>query len=408
MNDCSGTRPARWLERGTRTYRRANSALFAAGFATFSVLYSVQPLMPLFSRHFDVSPAVSSLSLSMSTGVLAFTLLIAGLLSAAIDRKRLMTISLLASAALSVAAALAPGWVTLLVARTLEGVTLGGVPAMAIAYLSEEVRPADLGTAMGLYIAGTAFGGMAGRVLAGFIADFSGWRAALAFIGVLGFVAAGLFIRLLPRSRNFTARRGLSLAKHIGPLASHLRHGALPWVFLCGFLFMGGFVSVYNYVSYRLAAPPFALSQGAIGAIFIVYLLGIAASAVFGRVADRIGRPPVLVIAIVLMGVGLLLMTPAVLSLIVTGLALITIGFFAGHSVASGWVGLLAEHGKGHAAGLYLLAYYLGSSVLGSLGGLFWSAGGWTGVAGMVGVLLAVGALAVGRLTLWQRRTDSR
>jgi YNFM family putative membrane transporter len=404
MNDFSDTRPGRWLERGTQAYRRANSALFAAGFATFSSLYSVQPLMPVFSRHFGVSPAVSSLSLSVSTGVLAFTLLIAGLMSAAIDRKRLMTLSLLASATLSVVAGLAPGWITLLTARALEGIALGGVPALAIAYLSEEVRPADLGTATGLYIAGNAFGGMAGRVLAGFVADFFGWRAALAFIGVLGFAAAGLFIGLLPRSHNFTARRGLSLAEHIGPLVSHLRHGALPWVFLCGFLFMGGFVSVYNYVSYRLAAPPFSLSQGAIGAIFIVYLLGIAASAVFGRIADAIGRPPVLVIAIVLMGPGVLLMTPASIVAIVAGISLLTIGFFAGHSTASGWVGLLAEHGKGHAAGFYLLAYYLGSSVLGTIGGLFWSAGGWAGVAGMVGVLLAVGAVAVARLIVWQRR----
>jgi YNFM family putative membrane transporter len=364
----------------------------------------VQPLLPLFSRHFGVSPTVSSLSLSLTTGILALTLLLAGMLSGALDRKRVMIASLLSTAALSVVAALAPGWTSLLAARGLEGVALGGVPALALAYLSEEVHPDHLGAAAGLYIAGTAFGGMDGRVLAGVAADLFGWRVALAFIGVLGFIAAALFIVLLPRSRHFVPQRGLRLVEHVSPLASHLRHGALPWVFACGFLFMGGFVSVYNYISYRLAAPPFALSQIVIGTIFIVYLLGIAASAAFGRVADRIGRPPVLALAIILMGLGLLLMMPASLVAIVAGLGLLTIGFFAGHSVASGWVGLLAEHGKGHAAGLYLLAYYLGSSVLGSLGGLFWSTGGWTGVAAMVGVALAAGAIAVARLIVWQKR----
>lgn len=403
MNDVSDASRSYWLERGTQSYRRASLALFVAGFATFSALYGVQPLMPVFSRQFDVSPAVSSLSLSISTAVLAFTLLLAGLMSQAIDRKRVMGASVVFSATLSIAAGLAPGWYTLLAARALEGIALGGVPALALAYLSEEIRPSDLGGATGLYIAGTAVGGMGGRVIAGLVADLFGWRTALVCIGLLGFAAAAVFFGLLPHSRNFNPRRGLSAADHIGPLIRHLRHGALPWVFFCGFAFMGSFVTVYNYLGYRLSLPPFSLGQGAIGMVFIVYILGIAASATFGRVADRIGRPPVMVIALVLMSAGLGLMSPSSLFLIVPGISLLTIGFFAAHAIASGWVGLLAEHGKGHAAGLYLLSYYLGSSVIGSVGGLFWSAYGWPGVAGMVAALLATAVLAVARLNAWQR-----
>ena len=123
---------AQGLTRGSSSYRRANIALFAAGFATFSSLYSVQPLMPLFSKNFEITPAVSSLSLSVSTGVLAFTLFLAGLMSEAIDRKRLMSASMVASAALSVVAAFAPGWGTLLLARALEGFALGGLSAAAL------------------------------------------------------------------------------------------------------------------------------------------------------------------------------------------------------------------------------------------------------------------------------------
>ena len=66
-----------------------------------------------------------------------------------------------------------------------------------------------------------------------------------------------------------------------------------------------------------------------------------------------------------------------------------TIGFFVSHSVASAWVGHRAIQDKGHAASLYLLAYYLGSSVMGSVGGWFWSEGGWPGVAGFTALLLA-------------------
>ncbi|WP_353248856.1 MFS transporter [Salinisphaera sp. T31B1] len=392
------------LARGTSAFRRANIALFAAGFATFSSLYTVQPLMPLFSHTFNISATASSLSLSVTTAILAVTLFMAGLMSEAIDRRRMMSASLLASAALSVIAAFAPGWYGLLTARALEGIALGGVPALAMAYLSEEIRAGDLGFAMGLYVGGSAFGGMSGRVLAGVIADIGGWRAAIGSVGTLGFVSAAVFVWLLPPSRHFVARRGLGLRDHLAPIGRHLRHPALPWLFVCGFVLMGGFVSLYNYIGYRLAGPPFRMSQSAIGSIFVVYLLGIAASAIFGRLADRYGRAPALVSAFALMCAGLACMWPNSLVMIVLGLALVTTGFFAGHSVASGWVGPLAETGKGQAAGLYLLAYYLGSSVVGSLGGVFWQAAGWSGVELMVAVVLAIGVVAVVRLAYWQRR----
>lgn len=403
MNQRNSESGPRYLERGTREYWRANFALFAAGFATFSSMYAIQPLMPEFAREFGLSAAMSSLSLSVTTGVLAFTLFVAGLMSEAIERKSIMIVSLVSSALLSFAAAFAPGWWTLLAARALEGLALGGVPALAIAYLSEEIKPADLGTAMGLYIGGTATGGMGGRVIAGFVTEIADWRAAIATIGVVGLVSTVLFIALLPRSRNFTARRGMSLAEHAGPVADHMRHPALPWVFVCGFLLMGAFVTVYNYIGFRLSEPPFALGQGAIGTVFVIYILGIVTSPIAGRVADGTGRPPVLVFAIVFMALGLAVMWPASLVAVVAGMALLTIGFFAGHSTASGWVGLLAEHGKGHAAGLYLLGYYLGSSVVGSLGGLFWSAAGWPGVTLMVATVLLAGFATTLWLMRWQR-----
>jgi MFS transporter, YNFM family, putative membrane transport protein len=111
-------------------------------------------------------------------------------------------------------------------------------------------------------------------------------------------------------------------------------------------------------------------------------------SAVRQSVAWR-GR--VLTGALVIMMIGLALTMFRSIPLIAAGIAGVTFGFFAGHAVASGWVGRLAKEAKGQAAALYLLAYYLGSSIVGSYGGRFWTAYGWNGVAGLVGMLLALG-----------------
>jgi YNFM family putative membrane transporter len=76
--------------------------------------------------------------------------------------------------------------------------------------------------------------------------------------------------------------------------------------------------------------------------------------------------------------------------MIIAGIAVLTIGFFGSHSIVSGWVGARAPNGKAQASSMYLFAYYVGSSVVGSLGGVFWNFGGWSGVTWMTGLLLVV------------------
>jgi len=382
------------------TYLRANVALFAAGFGTFSTLYCVQPLMPLFSEDFDVSPAASSLSLSLTTGVLAITIFVIGFMSESWDRKMLISICLLASSALTSLAAQSSSWIGLLAARSFVGIALGGVPAVAMAYSAEEFRDVGVGFAMGLYVAGTALGGMAGRVVTGVVAGLWSWRVALDAVAALGLMTSvGVWV-LLPPSRHFVPQRRLSFRVRATALATNIRGAGLPWLFLTAFLVMGSFVTIYNYSTYRLVAPPYNLNQSAIGAIFTLYLIGMVASALFGRLADLFGRGLMLAISIVLMLLGLFVTALQSLWIIISGMALLTFGFFGAHSVTSGWVGHLAPVAKGQAASLYLLAYYLGASIVGFYGGQFWSYGGWIGVLELVGTLLVAALLISLRLAL--------
>src|SRR5437879_5463483 len=119
------------IHHGTPEFRRTNLALFSAGFSTFALLYCVQPLLPVFSREFAVSPAESSLSLSLTTIMLAGSVLVAGSLSEARGRKSVMFASLLAAALLNITGALVPTWRALLVVRALEGVAFSGLPVAA-------------------------------------------------------------------------------------------------------------------------------------------------------------------------------------------------------------------------------------------------------------------------------------
>ncbi|MBX4990313.1 YNFM family putative membrane transporter [Rhizobium binae] len=379
-----------YLMRGTGAYRRASLALFLSGFSTFSLLYSVQPLLPIFSQEFSVSPAESSLSLSLSTGFLALAIVCAAALSEGLGRRSLMSISLLGAALLTVATAFASNWQLLLVIRALQGFALGGVPAVAMAYLAEEIDPRGLGATMGLYVGGTAFGGMSGRVLTAIFAEYLSWRPALLLIGVIGLAAALGFIALLPPSRNFVRRPGFDPCFHARAWLGHLANPALPFLFAVAFLAMGSFVTIYNYTGFRLVAPPYGLNQTELGLIFTVYLFGIAAASIGGLVGDRIGHFSMLLFGLTLTAAGSALTLSAALPSIILGIVVLTAGFFMSHSIASGLVGRLAHGTKGHASSLYMLAYYVGSSLVGSAGGWFWATDGWAAVVTFTLVLLAL------------------
>jgi YNFM family putative membrane transporter len=369
--------------------RRVRLALFAAGLATFALLYVPQPLLPLLSRAFGASPAAASLAMSAGTFALAIAIIPVSSLSEILGRRAVMTVSVLAAAVLGLIVPLSPSLPVLIGIRVLQGFALAGVPATAMAYLAEEVEKADLGRAMGLYIAGNAIGGLSGRIIAGVLAEHGGWRVATAGVSALALACAVAFAVLLPRSSFFTPSPP-RLRVLRATLARNLADTGLLRLYLIGFALMGAFVTVYNYLTFRLSGAPFDLSTSVIGGLFTVYLAGTWSSTLAGRLADRAGRYVVLAVSVAVAIAGVALTLPSSLACVVAGLVVLTAGFFAAHSVASGWVGGRAPVAPAQASALYLCLYYIGSSVAGSAGGIFYSRGGWPATVAFAVVLLAV------------------
>lgn len=389
-----------FTEKGTPRFMRTVLSLFSGGFATFALLYCVQPLMPVLSRDYSINAAQSSLILSVATAMLAIGLLITGPISDRLGRKPVMVTALFCAALFTMIGAMMPSWEGILIMRALVGLSLSGLAAVAMTYLSEEIHPQHIGLAMGLYIGGNAIGGMSGRVIIGVLVDYVSWHTAMLIIGGLALIAATVFWRILPESRNFRPR-SLHPRSLLDGFVLQFRDAGLPWLFLIGFLLMGAFVTLFNYIGYRLLAEPYHLSQSVVGLFSVVYLSGIYSSAKIGALADKLGRRKVLwsVIVLMLAGIALTMFTP--LLLVVIGVLMFTFGFFGAHSVASSWIGRRAIKAKGQASSLYLFCYYAGSSVAGTAGGMFWHYAGWNGIGVFIGVLLlaALGvALRLARL----------
>ncbi|MFZ2950315.1 MAG: MFS transporter, partial [Desulfuromonadaceae bacterium] len=337
---------------GTSAFRRINVALFCAGFVTFVTLYNVQPLLPLFAQEFGVSPAVASLPLSFSTIALALGMLIAGTVSETLGRRQVMTVALFLTSLLAVATLFSHSFESLLLLRLLQGIVLAGVPSVAMAYLGEEMDAQAIGHAMGLYISGNALGGMSGRIGSALLCEYVPWHSAIALIGVGSLLLSLVFLKSLPPSTNFR-QRPFRLQYLFTSLLQHLHDPGLFCLYALAFLSMGGFISLYNYIGFRLLAPPYSLSQFQVSLIFLVYLLGSFSSGVVGSLIHRFGRPFMIRLALSVMLGGTLITLSGSLPLIVAGVGVFTCGFFSAHAIASSWVGRRARTAKAQASSLY-------------------------------------------------------
>ena len=382
---------------GSREYRRLIIGLFFAGIATFAQLYSAQAVLPQISADLAVSPATAALSVSAATLGLALAVIPWSTVADRIGRVPAMATGVLTATLFGLVAPLSGDIVMLLALRFAEGVALGAVPAVALAYLSEEVEGRHAATAAGSYIAGTTVGGLLGRIVSGIVGEFGGWQAGVLSVAVLCAAAAVLFLWLTPRARGFVpgrlrAVRGPGILERLRALL----RSALQWaLYAQGFLLMGAFVAVYNYLGFHLSAPPFDLPSWLVTLLFLAYLAGTVSSPWAGALGSRVGRFPVLLGSIGIMAAGAGLLLVPVAAVVLVGLLLFTAGFFGAHAVASGWTPVAADPAsRAQASSLYYFAYYAGSSLFGWLLGLVFGAASWSWFVAAVVAMCAAAALA--------------
>ena len=375
------------IQNGSIVFRQVNLAFFAAGFVTFITLYDVQPLLPEFAREFGISPAWASLPLSTASFTLAAAMLLAGTLSEVLGRKSVMICSLFLTSILALLTAFSYSFSSLVLLRFVQGMVLAGLPPVAMAYLSEEIEPAAIGTAMGLYISGNAIGGMSGRLFTAALTDCFSWHMALGLIGVLSLGLSIYFSCSLPPSANFR-RRPFDSRYFFASVLQPLRDPHLLCLYGVSFMVMGSFVALFNYITFRLLGGEYGLSQTAVSLVFLTYIPGACSSSLVGRLVNRFGRFFSIRVCVATMLTGIIITLTTPLPLLVAGITVFTCGFFGAHTIASTWVGRHAKTAKSQATALYLFFYYLGASIAGTVGGFCWASGGWQGVAGFIGLLL--------------------
>ncbi|MBP5979011.1 MAG: MFS transporter [Halomonas sp.] len=387
----------------TPAWWRATMALCLGSFLVFINLYVPQPLLPELKTAYEVSTLGVSLLMSVATLSLAFALLVFGPLSDAIGREGIMRITLLLAGGCSLLLAFAPNFESLLALRLIQGFVLGGLPAVAIAWMGDAFEKPALLSAVGLYIGANTLGGISGRIVGGAAAEVGGSSAAFIAVGAMTLVGCAIFWRLLPNSRAFTPKR-FQLRRALTDIAGHLRTPVLLAAYCLGGINFLIFINQYSYITFRLAVEPYQLAASGLGLIFLTYLGGTFASTISGRLAQRYSPASCMMAGVVILMLGTAVTLNDSLVLIILGLTINAFGFFLAHSLASSWVGRYAQGARGSASALYLVFYYVGASLGGFWLEPFWQGAGWTGIAWGSWILLSVTLM----ITLGMRRFERR
>ncbi|MFD1362166.1 MFS transporter [Lentibacillus salinarum] len=385
---------------------RITLSLALASFFVFAGMYAVQPLLPQFVKEFGVSVSVSGLALSLTIAGLIIGLIILGFMSDRNGRTLFIKLSLAGAAIPFFLIPLFDSFLLLLVLRLMQGFALAGLPAAALAYLSEEIDRRSVHAATAFYISSNALGGMVGRVMTGYLTEHFSWEMAFYVLAVIGLIILVAVTVMLPPSRFFTPS-SLRFSSDLKGFAYHLKNPALLLFFGLGIVLQLSFTGIWTYLPFYLEAPPFALSLDVISYTFFAYGLGVIGSPLAGWLAGKFRLKIIRITGVLVMVAGLFMTLGPDLWMIIVGLCVACLGFFTAHSLTASTVSEQVSHHKGSASSLYLVSYYmgvgLGSSVLGPL----WSNGGWVPLVLLLGSIPAVYVLFVNGIQRLHRKRQT-
>ncbi len=364
---------------------------FACGGAVANIYY-VQPILGVIGDRFPGAATLVSLLPTANQLGFAIGLLLLVPLGDGMSRRALIFGQLAWLAFSLAAAALAPGPGTLFAAMVAIGI--GATVAQQIVPLAAELAPpARRGAVVGTVMSGLLTGILLGRVASGALAAVAGWRAVFGAGVALAAAIALLLLATLPKT---VAKPPLAYRHLLASLFAllielpPLRRAALAQAGL-----FGAFSAFWATLSLHLAAPPFALGSAAAGLFGVIGAAGVLAAPLAGRISDRRGPRPVILLGIVVaLGAWVVLAVFNHLAGLIAGVVLLDLGVQMALIAHQSVIYALRPEARSRINTVFVTVMFIGGALGSAGGGFAWRLGGWGAVSGLA-IGLGLAALAV-------------
>jgi predicted MFS family arabinose efflux permease len=277
--------PIYWMALGT----------FAIGTEGFMIA----PLLPRLAGDLSVSVAAAGQLVTIFALTYALSSPILTALTGALDRRRLLVLSMIAFALANVFAFVAKDYWALMAARVLLAVAAGLYVPNANALAGALVRPERRGAALAIVSGGTTIAVALGVPLGSIIGARFGWRAMFAGVGVLALIATlGLLAGLARDVGSKLPATGLS--ERLGVI----RQPGVLRTLLVTTLWATGAYTVYTYIASLLYATA-GIEGSHLSAVLFVWGLS-AAAGIFigGTLSDKRGPEPVIALALIFLALA--------------------------------------------------------------------------------------------------------
>ena len=341
-------------------------------FLSFCTLYTPQPMLPLLSAEFGVSPTASALLVTVTLAPLGFAPIVYGYFLQAIPARSMLRVAVFLLIVNQLAFFAATQFWHLLALRFAQGLLLPAIFTSLMTYCATMAPPDKVQKTMGLYIGATILGGFLSRALGGFFADLLGWHWVFVVMGLM-LMPVWVLLRHLDADAEINFQR-LDLRSVKRVLGNPLYRNCYLVLFGVFFVFAG----VLNLLPFRLAEIDPSLGPLGASLLYTGYLVGIPVAIVSVQLIRAFGNiRRALLAGLAANAVGLIAYALSDTAVLFATMVVFASGMFFIHAVLSGLVNELATEHKGVVNGLYVSVYYL-SGALGSwLPGYVYLGLGW-------------------------------
>ncbi|MCU7558176.1 MFS transporter [Macrococcus capreoli] len=247
-----------------KNYQFALLALAIAAFSIGTTEFISVGLLPLISDYFNVSVALSGLTVSLYAFGVTIGAPVITTMTNKIPRKQLLMYIMLVFIAGNLLAAFSPNFIILLFARIFTAFSHGVFMSIATKIASDIVPPSKRASAIAIMFTGLTVATITGVPIGTFIGQRLGWQLAFIFISVIGFISLLSVLKFVPK--DLEQPQLIALSKQLGVLKE--KH--LLMVYLITALGYGGSFVIYTYIT-ELLSNVMGYSEDAIVIILIIY-----------------------------------------------------------------------------------------------------------------------------------------